>query len=72
MCLAQEQHSDAGETRTPRSLGLESSTLPLSHCAPILLFSYGIIVCIFSYGKADMIFRLDEAGIITIINIIFF
>ena len=32
MCLAQgPQRSDAGEARI---LGLESSTLPLSHCAP--------------------------------------
>ena len=35
MCLAQgPQGSDTGEART-RGLGLESSTLPLSHCAPI-------------------------------------
>ena len=34
MCLAQgPQRSDAGEART---LGLESSTLLLSHCAPKL------------------------------------
>ena len=34
MCLAQgPQRSDAGEART---LGIESSTLPLSHCAPFL------------------------------------
>ena len=33
MCLAQgPQHSDAGEALTR---GLESSTLPLSHCAPV-------------------------------------
>ena len=33
MCLAQgPQRSDAGEART---LGPESSTLPLSHCAPL-------------------------------------
>ena len=35
MCLAQgPQHSDADETRTRGPLCLESSTLPLSHCAP--------------------------------------
>ena len=34
MCLAQgPQRSDAGEART---LFLESSTLPLSHCAPFI------------------------------------
>ena len=31
MCLAQGQHSDSGK---PQTLGLESSTLSLSHCAP--------------------------------------
>ena len=34
MCLAQgPQRSDASEARN-RGLGLESSTLPLSHCPP--------------------------------------
>ena len=38
MCLAQgPQRSDAGEAPTPRPLGLESSTLPLSHCAPFIV-----------------------------------
>ena len=36
------QHSDAGEART---LGLESSTLPLSHCAP--LEHWSLIICKF-------------------------
>ena len=36
MCLAQGlQHSDAGKAGTPRHLGLKSSTLPLSHSAPL-------------------------------------
>ena len=36
MCLAQgPQHSDANEARTPWPLGLESSTLLLSHCTPV-------------------------------------
>ena len=35
MCLAQgPQRSDAGETLTCGPLGLESSPIPLSHCAP--------------------------------------
>ena len=35
MCLAQgPKCSDAGEARNLWPLGLESSTLPLSHCAP--------------------------------------
>ena len=58
------QHSDAGETRTR---GPSVSSQALYHCAPILLFSYGIIVRRFSYCKADMIIRLDEADLITII-----
>ena len=38
MCLAQgPQHSDAGEART---LGLKSSTLPLSHCAPCVMTEF--------------------------------
>ena len=33
MCLAQgPQHNDA-----PRPFGLESSTLPLSHCTPVMV-----------------------------------
>ena len=37
MCLAQgPQRSDADEARTCVLFGLESSTLPLSHCAPNL------------------------------------
>ena len=36
MCLAQgPQRSDAGKGSNPRPFGLESSTLALSHCAPI-------------------------------------
>ena len=35
MCLGQgPQRSDAGEARNPQPLGLQSSTLSLSHCAP--------------------------------------
>ena len=38
MCLAQgPRQSDAGEARTRRPFGLESSTLPLIHCAPSVL-----------------------------------
>ena len=49
MCFAQgPQRSDAGDAQTRGPLGLESSTLPLSQCAPIarVLFSWN-----FTYAK---------------------
>ena len=35
MSCSRTQRSDAGAARNPRPLGLESSTLPLSHCVPL-------------------------------------
>ena len=34
MSCSRTQQSDTGEARNCSPLGLESSTLPLSHCAP--------------------------------------
>ena len=34
MSFSRTQHSDAGRDSHPQPLGLKSSTLPLSHCAP--------------------------------------
>ena len=50
MCLAQgPQRSDAGEART---LGLKSSTLPLSHCAPIYIHIRLIILQFYKHNAS--------------------
>ena len=60
MCLAQGPHcSDASEART---LGLESSTLPLSHCAPPKPYAQGALRSLDRFVSRIM-------SIISVINI---
>ena len=45
MTCSRTQYSEAGEARTHGPLGLESSTLLLSHCAP---YTQSVYSCTFS------------------------
>ena len=60
MCFAQGHSSDASETRT---LGLESSTLPLSPCAPLL---QGVIPYGMSYDKVSYIDVMPYLGLLCV------
>ena len=61
MCPAQgPQRSDAGEaqTRGPSVSGLESSTLPLKHCAPSCICNRPIELFIFQFGPVSSIIEI--------------